>query len=52
VRDKGQRSIEGARHKPGGKSARSDVEVVTLFAASMDIVWYQSPKFSEEDEGI
>ncbi|MEM5406257.1 hypothetical protein [Paraburkholderia unamae] len=38
--------------KPGGKGARADVEVVTLFSASMDIAWYQSPKFSEGDEGI
>jgi hypothetical protein len=38
--------------KPGGKAAKGNSEVVTLFANSIDILWYQSPKFTEKSKGI
>ncbi len=47
VRDmlKGRAELSG-RRSPAAR------EIVTLFAHSTDIVWYQSPKFSEGQEGI
>ena len=35
-----------------GRKRGGAAEVVTLFAHGTDIVWYQSPKFSEGDEGV
>lgn len=43
------RDVEKGDVKPGrGRAAQ---RIVTLFAGSSDIVWYQSPKFAEGDEG-
>jgi hypothetical protein len=38
--------------RPVGRRRAAATEVVTLFAHSTDIVWYQSPKFTEGIEGI
>jgi hypothetical protein len=38
--------------KAAGKAAKGHAEVVTLFAHSIDILWYQSPKFTEKSKGI
>lgn len=45
------RDIEKGKH-PGEGKGRATAEVTILFAHSTDILWYQSPKFAEGDEGV
>jgi hypothetical protein len=44
------RNVEKGKIETTGRG-RQPAEIVTLFASSMDILWYQSPKFSEDTEG-
>jgi hypothetical protein len=44
--------VEKGKLPAAGRGRAAGSEVVTLFAHSTDIVWYQSPKFNEGEEGI
>ena len=46
------RVLEVLKGTVTGRKRGGAAEVVTLFAHSTDIVWYQSPKFSERYEGV
>lgn len=46
------RQVEKGNGQPAARRRSGPAEVVTLFAHSTDILWYQSPKFAEGLEGI